>query len=118
MDDGTRLRSTKQTDYTDTLISVNYTINDNSSSIPLSEIYNRNGKNLIHRSFCQWLDHFMYWQAMWTIRTPNNKYRNRIINIIGITISVLCLPMWIVYTFSDYSAGAWKFLFSSTYKLS
>eukprot|EP01084_Bolivina_argentea_P269548 458136_1 len=70
--------------------------------------YTDKSKYEINIDICKWLDSFMYWQLMWVIHmyTPKKnqkKSRNRIINLIGLVLSVSCLGIWGYLTFKDYN---------------
>eukprot|EP01084_Bolivina_argentea_P173050 299720_1 len=67
-----------------------------------SVTYNPQQQVFTNINVCEWLDFFMYWFAMWIFRKPNGEYRNRIVNCLGITLSIIFLLVWIIYTYMDY----------------
>eukprot|EP01084_Bolivina_argentea_P109383 195523_1 len=58
--------------------------------------------NAINVTFCKWLDFFMYYQVMWSNKTPKNENRNLLINTIGIAMSIGFMLLWIYFTVQDY----------------
>ena len=57
--------------------------------------------NTIKRDFCTWLDYIMYYQAMWVLKLPNGKYRQPLINIIGITFTICSVLIDAYFLYHD-----------------
>ena len=59
--------------------------------------------NTIKRDFCTWLDYIMYYQAMWVLKLPNGKYRQPLINIIGITFTICSVLIDAYFLYHDHN---------------
>ena len=72
-----------------------------SSRTQFRELVLNEDDNVITVTFCQWLDVFMYYQAMWVPITNKNVNRNKFINTLGIIISILFIISWSIMSYFD-----------------